>query len=142
MNNNRVANARNGSPGKPPRSARYYRVHGMGCAEEVGVLKRELAPLVGGEHNLSFDLLRGRMTISAEASGVSEEAIIRAVARTGMKAELWREGKQVPRRASFWEQAATKFPWRRNSFTCWESLPAAGTWRPRRGSPRGVCGRT
>jgi len=38
------------------------RVHGMDCAEEAGVLKREVGPLVGGEQNLTFDILNGKMT--------------------------------------------------------------------------------
>ena len=61
----------------------------MTCAEEVGILKRELGPLAGGEHNLSFDILSGRMMVAA---ALSPEAVIEAVGRTGMKAEPWQDG--------------------------------------------------
>src|SRR6056297_3194043 len=68
-----------------------YRVHGLDCAEEVAVLKRELGPLVGGEQRLSFDVLQGRLTVSPQASDVEPRQVIDAVARTGMRAEPWRE---------------------------------------------------
>lgn len=41
-------------------SGMQFRIHGMDCAEEVAVLKREVGPLVGGEERLAFDLLNGR----------------------------------------------------------------------------------
>ena len=44
-------------------NARTYRIRGMCCAEEVGLLKGELGPLVGGAENLSFDLLNGKLTV-------------------------------------------------------------------------------
>ncbi len=70
-----------------------FRVHGLDCAEEVAVLKRELGPLVGGEDSLGFDVLRGKLTVLAD---VAPETIRDAVARTGMKAEPWRDaGEQT-----------------------------------------------
>jgi Zn2+/Cd2+-exporting ATPase len=66
-----------------------FRVRGMDCADEVVVLKRELGPLAGGEQNLAFDILNGKMTVAA---GLSPEAVVAAVGRTGMKAELWADG--------------------------------------------------
>ena len=71
----------------------YFRISGLDCADEVAVLKREVGPLVGGEENLSFDILKGRMgVLDGDAQQVME-----AVARTGMKAELWREdGEPAP----------------------------------------------
>ncbi len=66
-----------------------FRIRGLDCAEEVAILKRELGPLVGGEQSLVFDMLRGKLTIRAD--DVSAEAVGAAVARTGMKAEPWRE---------------------------------------------------
>ena len=56
-----------------------FRVVGLDCAEEVAVLRRELGPLVGGEEQLSFDVLRGRLTVSTEASGVESRQVIEAV---------------------------------------------------------------
>ncbi len=70
-----------------------FKIHGMDCAEEVAILRRELGPLVGGEQNLAFDILQGRLTVSGPRTGAS--AIIDAVRRTGMRAELWR-GKDAP----------------------------------------------
>lgn len=63
-----------------------FRIHGMDCAEEVAILKRQLGPLVGGEEKLSFDILNGKMSVD---SALSESAIVDAVARTGMRAESW-----------------------------------------------------
>ena len=63
----------------------------MDCAEEVAVLKREVGPIVGGEENLAFDVLRGRMTVLQAAGEVNAEAVQKAVARSGMRAEVWQE---------------------------------------------------
>jgi Zn2+/Cd2+-exporting ATPase len=70
--------------------AMYFKVWGMDCAEEVGVLKSQLGPLVGGADRLSFDVLNGKMTVSPLAK-LSTEQIISAVAKTGMTAEVWQE---------------------------------------------------
>jgi len=63
-----------------------FKIHGLDCAEEVAVLKREIGPLVGGEDKLAFDVLNGRMMVLEGAAPVSAESIQRAVARTGMRA--------------------------------------------------------
>jgi Zn2+/Cd2+-exporting ATPase len=70
-------------------SALHLRVHGMDCVDEVAVLRRQLGPIVGGEDKLVFDLLKGRMSIPAAAATV--DTIVRAVAKTGMRAEPWIE---------------------------------------------------
>ena len=44
-----------------------FKIHGMDCAEEVTVLKHELAPLVGGEEQLAFDILNGKLIVMAGA---------------------------------------------------------------------------
>ncbi|MBL0210795.1 MAG: cadmium-translocating P-type ATPase [Holophagaceae bacterium] len=67
-----------------------FKIHGMDCAEEIAVLKREIGPLVGGAANLAFDLLNAKMIVS-EGASASPEAILKAVARTGMSAEPWQE---------------------------------------------------
>ncbi len=72
-----------------------FRVRGLDCAEEVAILKRELGPLVGGEEDLGFDVLRGKLTVSAD---VAPEAIRDAIARTGMRAEPWLETAGESRR--------------------------------------------
>lgn len=70
-----------------------FRIHGMDCAEEVALLKRQLGPLVGGEDRLAFDILNGKLTVDSEDSAVTSTAVIQAVARTGMRAEVWAEEK-------------------------------------------------
>ena len=69
-----------------------FKIHGMDCAEEVTALKRELGPFVGGEQNLRFDLVSGRLAI-ADATEVSQDVVFAAVARAGMKAEIWRDAR-------------------------------------------------
>lgn len=66
-----------------------FRIHGMDCAEEVAVLKREVGPAVGGAERLSFDVLNGRMGVAADA-GVSPSEVQAAVARTGMRGGVGR----------------------------------------------------
>ncbi|OGF11118.1 MAG: metal-transporting ATPase [Candidatus Eisenbacteria bacterium RBG_16_71_46] len=66
------------------------KVHGLDCAEEVASLRREVGPVVGGEDRLSFDVLGGTMTVEAPTPA---GAIIAAVARTGMRAEVVRESR-------------------------------------------------
>ena len=81
-----------------------FKIQGMDCAEEVGVLKREVGPLVGGEDHLTFDLLRGKMGVRSPSAAAGD--VIRAVNKTGMQAELWIEtGKTTAGRdtkARFW----------------------------------------
>lgn len=64
-----------------------FKIRGMDCAEEVGVLKREIGPLVGGENHLTFDILRGKMSVNGSAAAPSD--IVLAVGRAGMQAEPW-----------------------------------------------------
>lgn len=68
---------------------RTFAVQGLDCAEEISVLRRAVGPVVGGPDNLAFDILNGRMTVVDNARSVSTEAIINAVATTGMRAVLW-----------------------------------------------------
>jgi Cd2+/Zn2+-exporting ATPase len=66
-----------------------FKINGMDCAEEVTLLKREIASLVGGEDNLQFDILKGKMSVISKDGNLSDSDIIAAVAKTGMKAFLW-----------------------------------------------------
>ncbi len=66
-----------------------FHVDGLDCAEEVAILKRAVGPLVGGEGNLSFEVLSGKMTVRDSVSEVSIDEISEAVARTGMTARPW-----------------------------------------------------
>jgi Cd2+/Zn2+-exporting ATPase len=73
-----------------------FKIRGLDCAEEVTVLQRELGSLVGGEANLAFDILAGKMTVLLAEETGSEEAIRQAVARTGMAAIPWHESDTTP----------------------------------------------
>ncbi|MEO6119065.1 MAG: hypothetical protein ABIP12_00125, partial [Terriglobales bacterium] len=69
-----------------------FKIEGMDCAEEVATLKREVGPLVGGEKNLAFDILHGKMTV-IQGGAASLDEIMRSINRTGMKARLWNEAE-------------------------------------------------
>lgn len=73
----------------------------MDCAEEVAALKKELLPLVGREEKLTFDLLQGKLTVEPPA-GLSQEAIVSAVARAGLQARVWEDRARGQER--FWQR--------------------------------------
>jgi Cd2+/Zn2+-exporting ATPase len=79
------------------------KIHGMDCAEEVALLKRELGPLVGGEDRVAFDILNGRISIHSVGNELSSAQVVLAVARTGMRAEPWRDQASQPSLATWWE---------------------------------------
>src|SRR5262245_7290942 len=81
-----------------------FKINGMDCAEEVAVLKREVGPVVGGEDRLSFNILNGRMAVTPAPEGVTAEAVLRAVERTGMRAQVWREDAPEVARAHLWQR--------------------------------------
>jgi len=87
---------------KSPEAQLEFKIHGLDCAEEVAVLKREVGPVVGGEEHLAFDILNGKMTVLAGAPNPDAEAVAAAVARTGMRAEAWRERETEA--GGFWER--------------------------------------
>jgi Cd2+/Zn2+-exporting ATPase len=66
-----------------------FKIHGMDCAEEIAILKREIGPLVGGDEHLRFDLLNAKMTIDGPSKKTTSEEIVQAVNRLGMRAEAW-----------------------------------------------------
>ena len=76
----------------------------MDCAEEVALLKRELGPLVGGEDRLAFDILNSKLIVESSSANLTPEAVIQAVARTGMRAEVWRAEAASSSDAGFWRQ--------------------------------------
>lgn len=71
------------------RAGRGFKVRGLDCAEEVALLKQAVGPLVGGADRLAFDVLNGRMTVAVSERDVADEAILEAVAATGMSAVAW-----------------------------------------------------
>lgn len=81
-----------------------FKVQGLDCADEIVVLKREVGPVVGGEDHLSFDLLNGKMIVTLGSVAVSPETVRRAVARTGMQAEVWKEGAPPVAGERFWQR--------------------------------------
>lgn len=76
-----------------------FSIQGMDCAEEIELLKREVAPVVGGEEKLNFDIIHGWMIVQAESG--STEQVFQAIARTGMQAEIW-DGGGKPTTKTFW----------------------------------------
>ena len=77
------------------------RVHGLDCAEEVAVLKRAVGPVVGGQEHLTFDVLRGKMTVLPSATEASPTRVREAIEGTGMRSEPWSES---PREQGFWQR--------------------------------------
>ena len=73
-----------------------FKIHGMDCAEEVASLRREVGPVVGGESNLAFDVLNGRMTVTNPGTDLPTLSVVRAVERTGMRAEVWEAASEDP----------------------------------------------
>ena len=71
----------------PEEPALRFEVRGLDCQNEVRQLKGAVGPLVGGEDSLSFDTKRGVMVVAPQLLA-SAEAIVRAVATTGMQATL------------------------------------------------------
>jgi Cd2+/Zn2+-exporting ATPase len=68
-------------------------------------LKREVGPIVGGEERLAFDVLNGRMIVSASPDGVAPRAIVEAVKRAGLGAEAVDGGLPIVEPpATFWQQ--------------------------------------
>lgn len=89
-----------------------FLVRGMDCAEEIATLRGELAGLPGVQ-DLSFDLLNRKMTVEVDPQPGAAEAIVSAVARTGMTAEPWsdrteeRSSSDEGRRRRSWTTAAS-----------------------------------
>lgn len=100
------------APGAASSLGRAFKVRGMDCADEVAVLKRTVGPVVGGVDRLAFDVLNGRMTVADDAHDVPDEAILDAVAVTGMSAAHWQaptdkdETDDRPRRQALFTAAS------------------------------------
>jgi Zn2+/Cd2+-exporting ATPase len=62
----------------------------MDCAEEVAALRAVLAPMAG-VGDLAFDVLNGKLTVSFAEGAVTADAVAAGIAKTGMRAEPWRE---------------------------------------------------
>jgi Cd2+/Zn2+-exporting ATPase len=88
----------------PAQPTLLVKVHGLCCADEAVLLKREVARVVGGEDRVSFDILNGTMAVQPGMVWVSADAVKQAVARTGMRAEVWQGDEQVSDRDRFWQR--------------------------------------
>ena len=60
-------------------------VQGLDCAEEVCLLRGQLEPQPG-VRELSFDILRGRMTVAFDGLLTSVPVLVSAVDKTGLRA--------------------------------------------------------
>jgi Cd2+/Zn2+-exporting ATPase len=80
-----------------------FKVHGMDCADEITTLKRGVGPIVGGEENLSFNLLEGKMTVTVRGA-VGTREVEDAVARTGMRAVPWQEHGAAEMETESWRR--------------------------------------
>ena len=81
-----------------------FRIHGMDCADEVAILRREIEPIVKEPARLSFDILRGKMNVDQGDPAVTEAGLVAAVAKTGMRAEVWQDEKPTSSDMSFWQR--------------------------------------
>ena len=81
-----------------------FRIHGMDCADEVAILRREIEPIVKEPGRLSFDILRGKMNVVQGDPPVTEAGLVAAVAKTGMRAEVWQDEKPTSTDMSFWQR--------------------------------------
>jgi len=61
-----------------------FRIEGLDCAEEVGLLKQTVGKLPG-IRDLRFDVLQGRMHVTWDPERVSEADIHRSVAQAGLR---------------------------------------------------------
>lgn len=64
------------------------KIHGMDCAEEVSLLRTELARLEGISE-LAFDVLNRKMTVEFDSNRLSLKQIEDAIDRTGLAHEPW-----------------------------------------------------
>jgi Cd2+/Zn2+-exporting ATPase len=67
-----------------------FRIHGLDCAEEVSLIRRQLDN-TKGIHDLGFDVVRGRMSAEFDPHVLTADQIIERIGKTGLKAEPWQE---------------------------------------------------
>jgi Zn2+/Cd2+-exporting ATPase len=73
-----------------------FRIDGMCCGEEAAILQRRLRPMVGVEE-VDAIVVGQRLHVKYDAAVVSTNAIVDAVAETGMRAWLEYEAPSLPR---------------------------------------------
>ena len=72
-----------------------FRVDGLCCGEEAAILQRRLTPMPGVE-DITADIVGQRLHVTYDAALLSTNAIVEAVAETGMRAWLEHEEPIVP----------------------------------------------
>lgn len=76
----------------------------MDCADEVAILRREIEPIVKAPARLSFDVHLSAKNVDQGDPAVTEAGLVAAVARTGMRAEVWQDEKPTSSDMSFWQR--------------------------------------
>jgi Zn2+/Cd2+-exporting ATPase len=77
-----------------------YRVCGLDCAEEVGIIRRRLDGEPGIE-DLRFDVVRGKLTAAFDPQALTAEEIAERVSALGLECRPWEE---PPRETPFFER--------------------------------------
>ncbi|MBS1836024.1 MAG: cadmium-translocating P-type ATPase [Acidobacteria bacterium] len=72
-----------------------FRIHGLDCAEEVSLIRRQLDN-TNGIHDLGFDVVRGRMSAEFDPKLLSASEIMERISKTGLKAEPWMDAAAAP----------------------------------------------
>ena len=90
------------NPSSSAVTALEFRIHGMDCADEVALLRAEINPLVDTPDNVSFDILRGKMIVRDPRPSIGQ--IVAAVARTGMRAEVWTDVRPNAAEKDVWQR--------------------------------------
>jgi Cd2+/Zn2+-exporting ATPase len=85
-----------------------FHVVGMDCADEVAALRSVLAPLPG-VRDLSFDLMNGKLTVAYLEDLFEPAELFAAVARTGMRAQPWSNGRSAALAANGWKRWGRTF---------------------------------
>jgi len=65
-----------------------YKVYGLDCADEMAILKQELADKAG-ILGMDFDLLNAKMTVTYDSAEIVPETILNLINKTGMNAVPW-----------------------------------------------------
>jgi Cd2+/Zn2+-exporting ATPase len=86
-----------------------FKVRGLDCAEEIAILRREIGPMAGGVDRLGFDLLRAKLTLNDPPLGLRPKAVIEAIGRTGMRAEVWADGPEAVEATGLWQRRGRTF---------------------------------
>lgn len=76
-----------------------FRIHGLDCAEEVKLIRRQLDN-THGLRELGFDVIRGRMSAEFDPEVLTAKQIIDHISKTGLKAEHWQD---TQRTLTFWQ---------------------------------------